>query len=255
MFVQMVAKTSPTCSARFHAHALCGIAEMDILMEGEVSKIVPTLNAAKAVYIAVAYPRVLLCSWVAAELHLYLGDTESARAVFLECLSKSQLIYSDLVKFCLAALADPVHKMHCTIDTFRWAVVYLAFVQNKKDAVGRLQALRRLADIYVLLEDEDTAFHLFQTALDGGTKMDIHRLRAECMTGIGDIMLRRGEHIEASEMWGAAHPLFVRSSRMKDAASVKKRLEQLSQQDNPHSLRGISEGGVDESTVSFQKQG
>jgi hypothetical protein len=104
-----------------------------------------------------------------------------------------------------------------------------------------------------LLEDEDTAFHLFQTALDGATKMDIHRLRAECMTGIGDIMLRRGEHIEASDMWGAAHPLFVRSSRMKDAASVKKRLEQLSQQDNPHSLRAISEGGVDESTECLFK--
>jgi hypothetical protein len=40
---------------------------------------------------------------------------------------------------------------------------------------------------------------------------------------------------------------------MKDAASVKKRLEQLSQQDNPHSLRAISEGGVNESTECLFK--
>ncbi|KAJ7926684.1 hypothetical protein B0H13DRAFT_2560751 [Mycena leptocephala] len=145
IFVQMVAKTSPTCSALYHAHALCGIAEMDILMEGEVSEIVPTLNAAKAVYIAVASTRVLLCSSVAAELHLYLGDTESARAAFLECLSKSQLLYPDLVK-------------HLPLGSGLSGIC-----AKKKDVVGRLQALRRLADIYVLLEDEDTALHLFQT--------------------------------------------------------------------------------------------
>ncbi|KAJ7858847.1 hypothetical protein B0H14DRAFT_2577572 [Mycena olivaceomarginata] len=33
--------------------------------------------------------------------------------------------------------------MHGTFDTFRLAVVYLAFVQKAKDPIGTLQALRR----------------------------------------------------------------------------------------------------------------
>jgi hypothetical protein len=203
-------------------------------MEGEVSEIVPTLNAAKAVYIAMASPRVLLFSWVAAELQLYLGNTESARAAFLHCLSENRGVYSDIAQFCLAALADPAHKMYGKTETFRWAVVYLAFVQKKKDVVGGLQALRRLADVLILLEDEESALHLFQTALKGGTSMGIHRLRAECMVGIGDIMLRHRDIMQAMDMWEAAYPLFVRSSRRKDAAFVKQRLQK-----NSHSRCGM----------------
>jgi hypothetical protein len=139
------------------------------------------------------------------------------------------------------------------MDILRWAVVYLAFVQKQRDVVGVPHALRRLADIYMSMDDDDTALHLFHAALQAGTQMDIHRLRAECMVGIGEIMLRRGDLIQAREMWVAAHPLFVCSSRLKDAASVKKRLEKLSQPDNPQSCQAISEGGVDESTVCLSK--
>jgi hypothetical protein len=95
----------------------------------------------------------------------------------------------------------------------------------------------------------NTALYLFHAALHAGTQMDIHRLRAECMVGIGEIMLRRGDLIQAKRMWAVAHPLFVRSSRRKDAASIEKRLEKLSQQDNSDSL-AIREGRVDEATES-----
>jgi hypothetical protein len=49
----------------------------------------------------------------------------------------------------------------------------------------------------------------------------VHHLRAECMVGIGDNMIRRCNPMQAMEMLGAAHPLFVHSLRMKDAALVK----------------------------------
>ncbi|KAJ7928349.1 hypothetical protein B0H13DRAFT_2311627 [Mycena leptocephala] len=122
--------------------------------------------------------------------------------------------------------------MHGAVDTFRWVVSCLAFVQKKKDPLGTLHALRCLADLYTIFADEATALNLFQAALAGGTAMDVHRLRAECMVGIGEIMLRRGDPTQAREMWTAAHPLFLRSPRMKDAAAVEKRLGQLS---NTHS--------------------
>jgi hypothetical protein len=72
-----------------------------------------------------------------------------------------------------------------------------------------------------------TALSLLHAALEGGTKMDVHRLRAECMVGIGDVVLRRGDAMQAKAMWKKAHPLFLRSRRMKDAVSVQERLQRF----------------------------
>jgi hypothetical protein len=62
---------------------------------------------------------------------------------------------------------------------------YFASAQKDKMPTGRLEALRRLADVHIMMVDDETALRLFQTALKGGTNMGIHRLRAECMVGIG----------------------------------------------------------------------
>ncbi|KAJ7883740.1 hypothetical protein B0H13DRAFT_2537963 [Mycena leptocephala] len=229
VFAQMVQKTSPTRSPGYHAHGLCGMVEMDILMEGETADILSNLNAAETVYMAMNSPRIVLCSALAAKINLMRGDTEIARVAFLECLSKSRGIYPGIVQVCLAALADPGHRMYGPMDTFRWAVVYFASSQKANEAADRLEALQRLADVHVIMGDDETAIHLFKAALKGGTSMGIHRLRAECMVGIGDIMLRCRETMQAMDMWEAAHPLFVRSSRMKDAALVKQRLQKVSQ--------------------------
>ncbi|KAJ6533781.1 hypothetical protein DFH09DRAFT_1325631 [Mycena vulgaris] len=129
--------------------------------------------------------------------------------------------------------------MHNRSDTFHLATVFFAFVRKTNDMVATFRALRCLADIYDESGDEGTALSLYNTALKGATEMDIHRLRAESMTGIGDIMIRRGDPIQAKEMWEAAHPLFVRSSQMKDAAAINARLAQLSE--NPNCL--IENGG------------
>ncbi|KAJ7859110.1 hypothetical protein B0H13DRAFT_1901571 [Mycena leptocephala] len=229
VFTQMVQKTSPTRSAGYHALALCGMVEMEILMEGETADVLSNLNAAKTVYMSADSPRIVWCSVLAAKNNLMHGDTEIARVSFLECLSKSRGILPAVVQDCLAALADPGHKMYGTMDTFRWAVVYFAFTQKDDKPADRLEALRRLADVHIMMGDDDTALHLFQAALKGGTIMGIHRLRAECMVGIGDIVLRSRDTMQAMDMWEAAHPLFVRSSRRKDAALVKQRLQKLSQ--------------------------
>ncbi|KAJ7907618.1 hypothetical protein B0H13DRAFT_2501480 [Mycena leptocephala] len=241
LHAQIVEKTSPTCSQWYHANSLCFIAQLDILMEGKVTDIVSNAKAAENVYVSFGSRRILFCSWLTAELKLQRGDIDSARADVLDCLSKSRGIYPDLPQFCLAALADPAHRMHGVMDTFRWAMISLAFVQKKKDPVGAVNALRSIADLYSIMYEEDTALNLFHAALEGGTKMDIHRLRAQCMVGIGDIMLRRGDPMQAREMWGAAQPLFIRSSRMKDAAAVEKRLQQLppTQRDTSPSLQAI----------------
>ncbi|KAJ7898501.1 hypothetical protein B0H13DRAFT_1884235 [Mycena leptocephala] len=136
--------------------------------------------------------------------------------------------------------------MHEDPGTFYWAVVYLASSRKTKDPVGMSHALRCLGNVCATMEDEETALNLFHAALDAGSTMDIHRLRAECMVRIGDIMIRRDDSIQVKEMWMAAQPLFVRSSRMKDAASVDKRLEKLShtQQADSHFSRAGRDGDV-----------
>jgi hypothetical protein len=230
VFAQMAQKTSPTRSPMYHAHALCGMVEMDILMEGETADVLSNLNAAEAVYTSVDSGRIVSCSVLVAKINLMRGDTEIARVALLGCISKSRGIFPDIVRDSLAALADPRHRMHGPMDSFRWAVVYFASTQKDSMPADRLEALRRLADVHTMMGDDETALHLFQTALKGGTSMGIHRLRAECMVGIGDIMLRRRDSMQAMDMWKAAHPLFVRSSGRKDAALVKQRLQKLTHQ-------------------------
>ncbi|KAJ6556115.1 hypothetical protein B0H19DRAFT_1071248 [Mycena capillaripes] len=237
---QIVLRTSPTCSPRFHANSLITVAYLDIQMEREGARIVNNIEAAETIYAAYGCPW-SLCTWITAELKLFHGDTGNARAAFVECLSQSLSRYPETSGLCLAALSDPKHGIGGLLDTFRWAIVYLAFTRKLKDSIGMSHALRRLANLHTMLGDEDTALSIFHAALQAGTTMGIYRLRAECMVGIGDIMHRRGDSEQAKEMWTSAHPLFVCSSRMKDAAAVQKRLEQLA---NSHTLQQDQDGSV-----------
>ncbi|KAJ7114349.1 hypothetical protein C8R44DRAFT_929185 [Mycena epipterygia] len=249
-YKQILDRTSPTCSPWYHAWSLSMIAQIDIFTEREVTGILKNLNGAEAVYAALG-SNGKTCSWVAAELELYRGNTENARSSFIACLSGART--SDLrSRGCLAALGNPKHKMHGTMDTFRWAMIYLAFERKMKKLAGMSDALRCLAAIYTTLWDEETALNLFHAALEGGTKMNIHRLRAECMVGIGDIMFQRGEAMQAEEMWTGAHLLFIRSSRRRDADSIRKQLEQLSQtqENNSHPFLEIQDGIPGQSTDS-----
>ncbi|KAJ7452859.1 hypothetical protein FB451DRAFT_1565816 [Mycena latifolia] len=231
----VVSKTSPSRSLHFHANALVSLAALDIAMAKDEEGILRNLNGAKAVYEALGTQRILLCSWVTAELYLSRKDIQNARITFEECFSSSRGRYPDIVAFCLAALGDPRWKMHNPTDTFHWAFVHFSVVRMTVDKAATFHALRCLADTFVALDDEKTALNLYYTALEGATEMDIHRLRAESMTEIGDIMMRRGDSVRAKEMWDAAQPLFVRSSQMKDATAIDERLAKLAQApaDNP----------------------
>lgn len=49
LYAQMAKKTSPTCSRFYHAHSLCYIVQLDLLMEGKGADIASNLDAAEAV--------------------------------------------------------------------------------------------------------------------------------------------------------------------------------------------------------------
>ncbi|KAJ7026369.1 hypothetical protein C8F04DRAFT_109771 [Mycena alexandri] len=190
-------------------------------------KLPPNFDAAKSLYTALGTHRTLLCTWFQAEFDIYRGNHEIARSRFTECLTQGRNIHQqDIVDLCLGSLADPRHNLDSPANTFCWAVVYFCSVRKSKSLVASLQAIRYLAQIFVALGDEDTALSFFRVALEGATEVDIHPLRARCMTGIGEILMRRGNSMEAKQLWAAAHPLFIRSSQVDEARAVAARLEQ-----------------------------
>jgi hypothetical protein len=222
------AKVSPTGSPFYYAHFLAQKAYICILTGSKESEILENVDTAEAVYTGYCSQRILLCSWVRAELDLERGDCCNALSSFKQCLSRSLGIYMDISISCLAALGDSRNKLNNPWSTLRWAMTYFGFARKNKRLVATFHALRCLADFFAAFYDQETALSLFHVALEGATHSGIHRLRAECMVGIGDIMCCRNNIVEAKEMWEAAHPLFVRSSQTKAAVVIKARLEQLS---------------------------
>ncbi|KAJ7602749.1 hypothetical protein DFH06DRAFT_1351101 [Mycena polygramma] len=192
--------------------------------------------------------------WLAAELDLVRGNAKAARSTLLECLAKTRGSYPIIMGHCLTTLSDPRHGMDNTLETIRWAVIYLAFMKSNQDPVGMLHALLRLATLSTIINDDDTALNLFKVALEGGTAMDIHPIRGECMLGIGDIAFTRGDPLKANQMWTDARSLFVRSSQMKRVAAVDKRLKHLphteeDSEDSHH--RTIEDQGAGSRTPMF----
>jgi hypothetical protein len=223
-----ITKASPTCAPRYYAHFLVQKAYIGTLTGSKESDILENVTAAEVVYTAFVSQRILQCSWVRAELDLERGDRCNALSSFKHCLSRGLGVYGDITVSCLAALGDPRNRLHNPWSTLHWAMTYFVFVRKNHRLVATFHALRCLADVFAALVDEDTALSLFCAALEGATCMEIHRLRAECMGGIGGIMARRGNIMEAKEMWEAAHPLFIRSSQTKDAAAIEAQLVESS---------------------------
>jgi hypothetical protein len=112
-----ITKTSPTCSLRYSAHFLVQRAYIGILATNKETEILDDMDAAEAVYAVYDIRRILLCSWVRAELELSRGNLGIANFAFKECLSRSLGVYTDIPLLCLAALGDPRHEMDMAWNT------------------------------------------------------------------------------------------------------------------------------------------
>ncbi|KAJ7154632.1 hypothetical protein C8R46DRAFT_1117936, partial [Mycena filopes] len=168
----------------------------------------------------------VLAKRLMAGVYLARGDLTAAREGYILCFKTSRrrgFMFPGVMQ-CLEMLGDLKHGMTDLETTFHWAGTYLAMVCLYRDAVLTYQALRLLGDIFLVRGDAETALNVFYAVLEGTTEVDIHRRRAECMSRIGDIFMTRGDPSAARRMWEDARPLFVRSSQMKDAASMDIRL-------------------------------
>ncbi|KAJ7262916.1 hypothetical protein C8J57DRAFT_1513156 [Mycena rebaudengoi] len=232
---EIVCMTSPTRSPFFHLNALINLAFIDLAMEAPDAEINRNLDLASSLSTKLGWPHGSLAREITmAGVHLRQEERATARTIYLRSIDASRNFSTEIMAVCLEKLADLTHGLDGVDNTLRWATTYLALGYTTKSLGDTFEALRCLGDIFLARQDEETALSVFQAVLQGSTEMDVHRRRADCMSRIGDILIRRGDVEGAMEMWEKARPLCILSSQMKSVNKLDERLLAI----------GISEAAV-----------
>ncbi|KAJ7113836.1 hypothetical protein C8R44DRAFT_881413 [Mycena epipterygia] len=213
----------------FHVNALFNLVKIDLAMGREEVHVLHDLAVAKQTATNLGWLQgILFSERLMAGVQLVRGETAMALEGYTQCFDSYRRVrmLPGAIQ-CLEMLADLRHGMCDLEDTFRWAGRYLALVRVYKNLVPTYQALRCLGDIFLAQGDTETALNIFYAVLERSTEMDIHRRRADCMSRIGDIFIAQGNMAGARKMWEDARPLFLRSTQMKDVASIDARLAQF----------------------------
>jgi hypothetical protein len=213
----------------FHTNGLLKMVKIDQTVGRDEAHVLHGLAVAKQAVVRLDWKQgMLFCERLMAGVHLARGDIAAAREGYISCFQSTRVGYMlPGMMQCLEMLGDLRHGMSDVETTFHWAGTFFAAVRVWHNVVLTYQALRCLGDIFLAEGDDETALNVFSAVLEGATEMDVHRRRADCMVRIGDILMARGNAAEATKMWRDARPLFIRSSQMKDAASVDVRLAQF----------------------------
>jgi hypothetical protein len=238
-----------------HAITLINLATLEIRM-GSVTEVVQRRSEeAKAKFKEVGYTRLLdWCDTILADLDLREGNILPAKEKFQETLKSSRGKDEELVTYCLDRLGDGRHWGNQDMST--WTTVFFIHALKTKYNLPMYKALQFLADVFLGLDEHDTATSLLTLALEGFTHMDIHRSKAECMVRFAHISQTRGDCSRALELLEAARPLFARSSQEKEIVLVDERIANITQQiseTQQQKLTDLSElnspGGVVETAV------
>ncbi|KAJ7098225.1 hypothetical protein C8R44DRAFT_888860 [Mycena epipterygia] len=213
----------------FHVNALFNLVKIDLEMGREEVHVLRDLAGAKGTATRLGWVQgMLFGERLMAGVQLLRGETAMAREGYTRCFDsyrRARMLPG--ATQCLEMLADLRHGMCDLEDTFRLAGTYLALVRVSKDLVHTYQALRCLGDIFLAQGDSETALNIFYAVLEGSTEMGVHRRRADCMSRIGNIFMAQGNTAGARKMWEDARPLFLRSTQIKDVASIDASLAQF----------------------------
>ncbi|KAF7354092.1 NB-ARC domain-containing protein [Mycena venus] len=216
---------------RAHSSAfdLLNIATIDTATGADSALVRRSLDAARKQFTtSFSSPQaLLLCDAALANLLLRDCDTDTARAMFEGLVVKLRL-RGEGASFCLERLADPDQGMYDAKSTLRWAAIYLGWALKAKNKLAKMKALRHLARIAAIEKDEATAFEVFQVVLDGFTAMDVHSWRADCMVGIAEILITRGDALRGEALLKSARPLFDRCMQKEKVGIVDGKLAALS---------------------------
>lgn len=170
------------------------------------------------------------CEVTLGALRSHQGDHKTAIQIYRQVVASiccGSLTVDPVIMPCFQGLSECMDLTGNHEDFFHYTVLYLVSALKLSDHAAIYRAIRRLGDVLLQQQDEQTALHLWELALGGLTRMDIHRERAECMIRIGDHMRGEGKLSEAQDLWRAAIPLFMRSSQEGGVARCEKRLGEL----------------------------
>ncbi|KAJ7592498.1 hypothetical protein C8J56DRAFT_885663 [Mycena floridula] len=113
---------------------------------------------------------------------------------------------------CLHLLGDVAMMQGSPSTAEQYFIVILAYSALKSKAIDQLDALRKLGDIYLYRDgNETTALSVFEMVLEGYTARSIHSSQGDCMIRLAEILSRQGAVIQAKGYLVKAIPLFERS--------------------------------------------
>ncbi|KAJ7710243.1 hypothetical protein B0H16DRAFT_1820947 [Mycena metata] len=202
-------------------YSLMGIAEVEVSMGVSTHEIQSKINASQAMAKATKDASATIAG-DATQADLNLREGDMSTTLFGKCLQLGWGTHSEAVGYCLERLAD-INLWEGSHST-SWPTVFLANSLKTKERLGIYKALQFLGDLFLREEDEVTATSLFTLALEGFTKMDVHRSRAECMIRLGDISNKHGDSLEALGLWEQTRLLFEKSSQAKRVQDIDERL-------------------------------
>lgn len=179
---------------------------------------------------------------VVANLYLRERQCTIAQTMFKNCFTSSRNVQLDARLFCLERLADSSTGLNDMWDTLRWAVIFFVLSLKGKEKLATTKALCYLGNIYIAMNDQETAMSLFRVALDAFEFMDINHWRAHCMVNIADILWCQGEVTESIGLWKAARPLLERSLQTKEVMRVDEKLQLSHAEAASASQTGMSMG-------------
>ncbi|KAJ6596237.1 hypothetical protein DFH09DRAFT_1407264, partial [Mycena vulgaris] len=210
-----------------HGLALLNVTSMDISCGTPSAVVQQKLHTVRSIFTHMDHiTLVIWCDIFQAVLDLRQGHSMAAKSTFEECLNFARGKADEQMTYCLEQLGK-IKSWGSTTLMSDWTVVFLvhSLKSNKRLAIHK--ALQFLGDVFLNLNDQDTAFSLFTVALEGFILMDVHHGRAECMLHLGDMAQERGDFAQATVFWTDARPLFERSSQLMDVHQIDDRLSAL----------------------------
>ncbi|KAJ7740152.1 hypothetical protein B0H16DRAFT_59196 [Mycena metata] len=214
-----------------NAHALLTLAEIGVQIGTDTPDVQANIDKAITLFTTMTMWRHLIwCETIQADLSLRDGDCLAAEKLFLKSLKSSRGEDLEIVCYCLERLGDP-NLWSTGAWSSTWTVVLLVQVFKLEQKLELYRALQFLGDLFLVQQDENTAVTLFSVALEGFTRMDVHRGRADCLLRLGDVCRRNRNLSKAVQLWTTARPLFERSSQTKRVADIDERLGATSEGD------------------------
>jgi tetratricopeptide (TPR) repeat protein len=224
IFSHIAKTTSIDQNAEAYGNALLNVARIDITIGHIGEDVHYKLNKAREIFKSVNNPTgITCCDIVQADAQLKEEQFEIANIKLQKCLQLAWGTNKETESLCLDSLAN-IKAWPAVRWQSRWPAIYLGFAHQTKGKLALYKALLYTGDLFLVGDDEETAFNLYTVALDGFTHMDVHQSRAQCMLRLGDLLNKQGNVAVAIDHSKAARPLFERSTQAKDIAEIDSRL-------------------------------